>query len=140
MIGEGDCGEIGGMKIGRGNRSTRRKPAPAPLCPRQISHEIFKIRILCVFLDFPVRVILLHLYLHVYFVMTKFPVPSPVLRPSKKFRPSPRPYINRLKYRYRLPWNVLIVLRVLISLSFSHVPLFKLIFHWYSGSTRHCGD
>jgi hypothetical protein len=24
MIGEGDCGEIGGMKIGRGNRSTRR--------------------------------------------------------------------------------------------------------------------
>jgi hypothetical protein len=23
---DGDCGEIGGMKIGRGNRSTRRKP------------------------------------------------------------------------------------------------------------------
>jgi hypothetical protein len=33
MIGEGDCGAISGMKIGRGNRSTRRKPAPAPLCP-----------------------------------------------------------------------------------------------------------
>jgi hypothetical protein len=34
----GDCddGEFGGMKIGRGNRSTRRKPAPAPLCPPQI--------------------------------------------------------------------------------------------------------
>jgi hypothetical protein len=31
MIGEGDCGEIGGMKIGNGNRSTRRKPAPGPL-------------------------------------------------------------------------------------------------------------
>jgi hypothetical protein len=29
-------GEIGGMKIGRGNRSTRRKPAPGPLCPPQI--------------------------------------------------------------------------------------------------------
>jgi hypothetical protein len=29
----GDCGAIGEMKIGRGNRSTRRKPAPAPLCP-----------------------------------------------------------------------------------------------------------
>jgi hypothetical protein len=29
MIGDGDCGEIGGMKIGRGNRSTRRKPAPS---------------------------------------------------------------------------------------------------------------
>jgi hypothetical protein len=28
-------GEIGGMKIGRGNGSTRRKPAPAPLCPPQ---------------------------------------------------------------------------------------------------------
>jgi hypothetical protein len=36
MIGDGDCGEIGGMKIGRGNRSTRRKPASAPLCPQQV--------------------------------------------------------------------------------------------------------
>jgi hypothetical protein len=26
MIDEDDCGAIGGMKIGRGNRSTRRKP------------------------------------------------------------------------------------------------------------------
>jgi hypothetical protein len=26
----GDCREIGGIKIGRGNPSTRRKPAPAP--------------------------------------------------------------------------------------------------------------
>jgi hypothetical protein len=36
---QGDCdddGEFGGMKIGRGNRSTRRKPAPAPLGPPQI--------------------------------------------------------------------------------------------------------
>jgi hypothetical protein len=39
MIGDGDCGEIGGMKIGRGNRSTRRKPAPPPLCPPQIPHD-----------------------------------------------------------------------------------------------------
>jgi hypothetical protein len=31
-----DDEEIGGMKIGRGNRSTRRKPAPASLCPPQI--------------------------------------------------------------------------------------------------------
>jgi hypothetical protein len=38
VIGDGDCGEIGGMNIGRGNLSTRRKPAPAPLCPPQISH------------------------------------------------------------------------------------------------------
>jgi hypothetical protein len=35
----GDCGEIGGMKIGRGKRSTRRKPAPAQLCPPQIPHD-----------------------------------------------------------------------------------------------------
>jgi hypothetical protein len=32
-----DDGETGGM-IGRGNRSTRRKPAPVPLCPPQTSH------------------------------------------------------------------------------------------------------
>jgi hypothetical protein len=36
MIDEGDCGAIGGMKSGRGNRSTRRKPAPAPFCSPQI--------------------------------------------------------------------------------------------------------
>jgi hypothetical protein len=28
MIDDGDCGAIGGMKIGRGNQSTRRKPNP----------------------------------------------------------------------------------------------------------------
>jgi hypothetical protein len=39
MIGEDDCGAIGGMKIGRENRSTRRKPAAAPLCPPQIPHD-----------------------------------------------------------------------------------------------------
>jgi hypothetical protein len=32
-----DNGEIGGM-IGKGNRSTRRKPAPMPLCPPQTPH------------------------------------------------------------------------------------------------------
>jgi hypothetical protein len=35
MIDDGDCGAIGGMKIGKGNRSTRRKPTPEPLCPPQ---------------------------------------------------------------------------------------------------------
>jgi hypothetical protein len=39
MIGDGDCGEIGGIKIGRRNRSTRRKPAAAPLCPPQLPHD-----------------------------------------------------------------------------------------------------
>jgi hypothetical protein len=34
----GDCEDIefGGMKIVRGNRSTRRKPTPAPLCAPQV--------------------------------------------------------------------------------------------------------
>jgi hypothetical protein len=39
MIDEGDCGAIGGMKIGSGNRSTQRKHAPAPLCPPQTPHD-----------------------------------------------------------------------------------------------------
>jgi hypothetical protein len=34
--GDYDDGEFGGVKIGRGNLSTRRKPPPAPLCPPQI--------------------------------------------------------------------------------------------------------
>jgi hypothetical protein len=35
--GDYDDGEIGGI-IGRGNRSTRRKPAPVPFCPPQTTH------------------------------------------------------------------------------------------------------
>jgi hypothetical protein len=35
--GDYDDGEIGGM-IGRGNRSTRKKLAPVPLCPPQTPH------------------------------------------------------------------------------------------------------
>jgi hypothetical protein len=31
--GDYDDGEFGGMKIGRGNRSTQRKPPPSPICP-----------------------------------------------------------------------------------------------------------
>jgi hypothetical protein len=31
VIDDGDYEAIGGMKIGKGNRSTRRKPAPVPL-------------------------------------------------------------------------------------------------------------
>jgi hypothetical protein len=38
--GDYDDGEVGGMKIGRRNRSTRRKPAPAPFCPPQIPHDL----------------------------------------------------------------------------------------------------
>jgi hypothetical protein len=35
-----DCGAIGGMRICRGNRRTRRKPAPLPLCPPWIPHDL----------------------------------------------------------------------------------------------------
>jgi hypothetical protein len=38
-LGDNDDGEIGGM-IGKGNRSTRRKPAPVPLCPPQTPHAV----------------------------------------------------------------------------------------------------
>jgi hypothetical protein len=34
------CVVVGGMRIARGNRSTRRKPAPVPLCPPQIPHDL----------------------------------------------------------------------------------------------------
>jgi hypothetical protein len=43
LIGEGDCGEIGGMKMGRENRTSRRKPAPASLCPPQIAHDLTRV-------------------------------------------------------------------------------------------------
>jgi hypothetical protein len=42
----GNCedGEFGGMKISRRNRSTRRKPALAPLCPPQIPLDQIRAR------------------------------------------------------------------------------------------------
>jgi hypothetical protein len=39
MIDDGDCGAISGIRICRGNRSTRRKPAPASRFAPQISHD-----------------------------------------------------------------------------------------------------
>jgi hypothetical protein len=38
--GDYDDGEIVRMNIARGNRSTRRKPAPVPLYPQQIPHAL----------------------------------------------------------------------------------------------------
>jgi hypothetical protein len=40
MIDDDECEAVGGMRIGKGNRSTLRKPAAAPLCPPQIPHEL----------------------------------------------------------------------------------------------------
>jgi hypothetical protein len=41
-----DSGEIGGMRIGKGNRSSRKKPVPVPLCPCQTSHNLTQARTL----------------------------------------------------------------------------------------------
>jgi hypothetical protein len=40
MIDDDDCGSIGRLRIGRRNRSTRRKPTPVPLCPPQIPYDL----------------------------------------------------------------------------------------------------
>jgi hypothetical protein len=45
MIDNGVYGAIGGMKIGRGSRSTRIKPVPVSLCPPQIPHDLTRFRI-----------------------------------------------------------------------------------------------
>jgi hypothetical protein len=37
---DNEDGEFGGMMIGRGNRSTRRKPALVSLCPPQIPQDL----------------------------------------------------------------------------------------------------
>jgi hypothetical protein len=39
-----ECGAIGRMRIGRGNRSTQKKPAPVPFCPLQIPHDLTRFR------------------------------------------------------------------------------------------------
>jgi hypothetical protein len=44
MIDDGDCGAVGGIKIGMGNRSTRKKPTTAPLRPPQIPHDQTRLR------------------------------------------------------------------------------------------------
>jgi hypothetical protein len=40
MIDYDEYGAVGGIKIGKGNRCTRRKPAPVPLCPPQLPHDL----------------------------------------------------------------------------------------------------
>jgi hypothetical protein len=44
MIDDDECGAVGGMRVGRGNRSTRRQPAPLPPCPPQIPHDLTWVR------------------------------------------------------------------------------------------------
>jgi hypothetical protein len=40
IIDEDECEAVGGTRIGSGNRSTRGKLAPVPLCPPQIPHDL----------------------------------------------------------------------------------------------------
>jgi hypothetical protein len=35
-----ECGATDGMRIGRENWSTQKKPAPVPVCPSQIPHVL----------------------------------------------------------------------------------------------------
>jgi hypothetical protein len=42
--GDYDDGEFGGIKVGKGNRRTRRKPATAPLRPPQIPLDQTRVR------------------------------------------------------------------------------------------------
>jgi hypothetical protein len=35
-----EYGAFGGMRIGRVNRITQRKPAPVPLCPPKVPHDL----------------------------------------------------------------------------------------------------
>jgi hypothetical protein len=44
MIDVVECGAVGGMRIGRENRITRRKTAPVPLDPPQIPHDLTWVR------------------------------------------------------------------------------------------------
>jgi hypothetical protein len=39
MIDDDECEAVGGMIIGRGNRSTQKNPAAVPFCTLQISHD-----------------------------------------------------------------------------------------------------
>jgi hypothetical protein len=43
MIDE-ECGAVVGMRISKGNRSTRRKPAPVPFCPPKILQDLTRAR------------------------------------------------------------------------------------------------
>jgi hypothetical protein len=54
MTDDDECGAVGGMS-GRGNRSTRRKPAPVPLCPPQIRHDLMRTRTRAAAVGSPLR-------------------------------------------------------------------------------------
>jgi hypothetical protein len=42
MDDDDECGAIGGIKIGKGNKSTGGKPVAVALCPPQIPHHLIQ--------------------------------------------------------------------------------------------------
>jgi hypothetical protein len=40
MIDDDECGTVGAVRIGKGNRNTRRKSAAVPLCPPEMAHDL----------------------------------------------------------------------------------------------------
>jgi hypothetical protein len=44
MTDDSDCGATGEVKIGRGNRSTRKRPVTVPLCAPHIPHDLTRAR------------------------------------------------------------------------------------------------
>jgi hypothetical protein len=43
MVNDDECGAVGEM-LGRGNRSTQKKPSPVPLCASQIPYDLTRAR------------------------------------------------------------------------------------------------
>jgi hypothetical protein len=72
----GDCenGEFCGIKIGRGNRSTGRKPAPAPYCPPQIPLDQIRARTRATTMVSQrlTALIKTYLYLHIFWCLFYF--------------------------------------------------------------------
>jgi hypothetical protein len=46
-----ECGTTGGMRIGKGNQSNQRKPAPLPLCPTQMPYDLTRDRTLATMVE-----------------------------------------------------------------------------------------
>jgi hypothetical protein len=47
MVDNDECEEVGGMKIGKENRSTRRKPVPVQICLPQIPYGLNRVSTKC---------------------------------------------------------------------------------------------
>jgi type IV secretory pathway VirB6-like protein len=69
MIHDDECGTVGGMRIGRGNRSTRRKPAPVPLCPPLILIYLTNINLFNLILIYLILILIYSIAVVIVFVI-----------------------------------------------------------------------